>query len=176
MKLKLKTYNNTIYTHNSSLNVKSFDENIIVVLNFIKCEFLLIDEKDDKYVESLKIKYIQNTKKEIKYLYHIQIVDGGLVYVHHSYAKLTYVQHLLITLSKYIKILTNFENIFKLLTILFMIIPLFCNKEKYVNIYNNIHYDNHNVYDTLKMKDTTNVKNIINIKDTIQIKNIKAKK
>lgn len=169
--MKLKATRKLIFKLNHTLKETSFDEEVeIKRVSVFNALYLGRIENDSKEFEHVELIYRPESIDELKYLYHIKILGPGLKYEHLAYARVTWIQHIqILFVNRFMKFITNFENIFKILTILSFTIPIFMNSETNVNVYVSSPSEDIVVTDTLynksSSKDTSEL-----IKDTIPIK------
>lgn len=135
--MKLKATQESIFTLNGSLKDKDFNDYVELKTNSILKGIFV----GKMYNSNIEFEYVQLTYKpesikELNYLYHIKILGAGLQYKHLAYVKATFFQHIQIWfVNRFIKFITNFENIFKILTVSAFTIPFFLNTETNVNVY-----------------------------------------
>jgi hypothetical protein len=110
--MKLKCTEESLFTPNRSLSTIEFDKIILIENRLGK----LMNESDSE-IDEIRIKYWPIIKKEIKYLYHIQRLGGGLEFMHLCYAKANFKQHCLIQLKNFILWALKLKNSLKILTI-----------------------------------------------------------
>jgi hypothetical protein len=137
--MKLKATQESIFTLNGSLKNKDFNDYVELKTNSIfKGIFVGKMYNSNIEFEHVQLTYKPESIKELNYLYHIKILGAGLQYKHLAYVKASIFQHIWIWIvNRFIKFITNFENIFKILTILCLFIstslPFF--KKESINIY-----------------------------------------
>jgi hypothetical protein len=158
--MKLKATQKRIFTLNESLKELDFDKYVEVKINSI-CNRIFIGKisNEKSEFEHIQITYKPESIDKLKYLYHIKILGAGLQYKHLAYVKATFFQHIQIWfVNRFIKFITNFENIFKILTVFAFTIPFFLNTETNVNVYVSEPKINNVIVDTTK--------NTVNFTDT----------
>lgn len=158
--MKLKATQRLIFTLNESLKEFEFDKCVeIKISSIFNGIFLGKICNENHEFEHIQIIYKPGTIDKLKYLYHIKILGAGLQYKHLAYVKATFFQHVQIWfINRFIKFITNFENIFKILTVSAFTIPFFLNTETNVNVYVSEQKIKNVVVDTTK--------NTVNFTDT----------
>lgn len=133
--MKLKATKKLIFKLNETLKETSFDEEVEILIRSLNGVFLGRETPKQEF-EHVQITYKPESIDKLKYLYHIKILGAGLQYKHLAYVKATFFQHIQIWfVNRFIKFITNFENIFKILTVSAFTIPFFLNTETNVNVY-----------------------------------------
>ena len=112
--MKLKATKKLIFKLNETLKETSFDEEVEILIRPLNGVFLGRETPKQEF-EHVQITYKPESIDKLKYLYHIKILGAGLQYKHLAYVKATFFQHIQIWfVNRFIKFITNFENILKI--------------------------------------------------------------
>ena len=119
-----------IFTLNTTLKDIKFDTNIFIEKNGILSRYSLGGENADN-IDEIDMIYKPNTIKNLKYIYHVKKIGGGLRYEHLAYTKLTLLQHIQISFfNRFLPWILKVKTLFRILTIVLAIMTILIGREQ----------------------------------------------